>query len=175
MGTHNHLLRLGEEIFLEIIAVNPAMKPPLGPRWFGLDDAHAVRSAWDSGMRLRGWVASTGDIDAVLASHGRLLGLKTRVSRGDRSWLFSVPPDGSQPAAGVAPSVIDWGAAGSPARAMPDLGARLMTFVIEHPDPIEVAELYEKLDILDPPQMRAGMQARYRAEIETPRGIRELY
>jgi len=175
MGTHNHLLRLSDESFLEVIAIDPAAKAPDRPRWFGLDDANAVRAAWEEGRRLRGWVARTRDLDTVLARHGDLLGQQTRVSRGDRSWLFAVRPDGSLPAGGVAPSVIDWGDRGCPAPAMRDLGARLVAFVIEHPDPARVTDLYEQLDVENTPQVRKGLQHRYRATIETSSGVRELY
>lgn len=37
-GTHNHLMRLGESLFLEVIAFNPTGKAPQQPRWYGLDD-----------------------------------------------------------------------------------------------------------------------------------------
>ena len=126
------------------------------------------------GHRLRGWVAQTDDFDFVLARHGALLGQKTRVSRGDRSWLFSVPSDGSLPVDGVAPSVIDWGSRGCPAPAMPDLGANLVSFTIEHPDPVWVIDLYERLGVANPPEVRKGIRVRYRAMIDTPGGTKEL-
>jgi hypothetical protein len=66
MGTHNHLLRLSDATFLEVIAIDPAAKPPARPRWFGLDDADAVRSAWEDGRRLRGWVARTRHLTQFL-------------------------------------------------------------------------------------------------------------
>lgn len=174
MGTHNLLLRLSNEIFLEVIAVDPNAGRPVRPRWFGLDDADAVRSAWDDGRRLRGWVAQTGDLDAVLARHGSMLGEKTRLSRGDRSWLFAVPPDGSLPVDGIAPSAMDWEERGSPASAMPDLGANLLSFQIEHPDPDQVTELYGRLGVVNPPEVRKGNKCRYRALIDTPVGVKEL-
>ena len=175
MGTYNHLLRLGRDTFLEVIAIDPAAAAPAVARWFGLDDVSAVRSAWEDGRRLRAWVARTRNLDTVLAHHGDVLGRATRVSRGDLSWLFAVRPDGSLPAGGVAPSVIDWGERGSPAAAMQDLGAGLNAFAIEHPDPAWVADLYRQLDIENAPQVRKGSEFLYRATIETPRGLRELW
>jgi len=49
MGTHNHLVQLGNDIFLEVIAINPDMEPPNAPRWFGLDDPFIRRPQFDPG------------------------------------------------------------------------------------------------------------------------------
>ncbi len=174
MGTHNLLLRLSDEVFLEVIAIDPSVEQPGRPRWFGLDDTDAVRSAWDEGRRLRSWVAQTRDLDTVLVRHGGLLGQKTRISRGDRSWLFAVPSDGSLPVDGIAPSVMDWEDRGSPAPTMIDLGVKLRSFEIEHPNPSRVTELYRQLEAINAPHVRGGSNFRYRAMIETPSGIKEL-
>jgi len=175
MGTHNLLLRLSNEVFLEVIAVDPDAAPPGRPRWFGLDHGATIQSAWDDGFCLRGWVAQTEDLDRVLARHGDLLGQKTHVSRGERSWLFAVRSDGSLPDDGVAPSVISWGEQGSPAPAMRDLGAKLVSFHIEHPEPARVRDLYARLGVRNGPQVQHGPRFRYCAFIETPCGMRELY
>ena len=175
MGTHNLLLRLSNEVFLEVIAVDPDAAPPARPRWFGLDDSAAIQSDWDDGFRLRGWVAQTEDLDGVLARQGDLLGQKTRVSRGDRTWLFAVRTDGSLADDGIAPSVMDWGERGSPAPEMKDIGAKLISFHIEHPDPSHVTDLYRRLGVSNGPRVQRGLRLRYRAFIETPDGMRELY
>jgi hypothetical protein len=56
MGTHNHLLQLGDMVYLEIVAFDPGADPPGRTRWFGLDDQKQVKRNWDAGYRLRGWV-----------------------------------------------------------------------------------------------------------------------
>jgi len=175
MGTHNLLLRLGDDVFLEVIAADPAAASPPQPRWFGLDDSATVQADWAAERRLRTWVARTDDLDAVRRQHGPAFGEKAAISRGDLSWHFLVRGDGALPADGVAPSIMDWGARGNPASAMPDLGARLLSFGIEHPDPERVATLYAELGIANPPEIHKGTQFRYRARIETPGGIRELF
>jgi hypothetical protein len=38
MGTYNHLLQLGDTVYLEIVALDPAADAPNRRRWFGLDD-----------------------------------------------------------------------------------------------------------------------------------------
>lgn len=173
MGTHNHLLRLGDSVYLEIIAVDPAAPRPARPRWFGLDDQIAVRAAWDRGLRLRGWVARTEDIDAVLPEHEDVLGRKIELS-GSTPFFFAVPDDGSLPLGGVAPSVIDRRGRPPTMAAMADRDARLQSLIIEHPDPEQVGALYRRLRIDAPPEIRQAGHFRYRALIRTPGGMRAL-
>lgn len=174
MGTHNHLLRLGEAVYLEVIAVNPDAPQPAHPRWFGLDDQRALRKAWDAGLRLRGWVTRCTDIDAVLSRHAGTLGRKVRLMSGEVVFHFAIPEDGSLPAGGIAPSVIDRGNRPPPVAAMADLGARLQSFTIAHPEPARVAALYDALEIDAPPAVIPGECLCYRATIATPRGMRDL-
>ncbi len=174
MGTHNRLLRLGDDVFLEVIAVDPTAPGPNHPRWYGLDDDQILHTAWDSGRRLSAWVAQTQAMDEVLIAHGEMLGHKVQVSRGDRSWDFALRPDGMLPLGGAVPPIIDWGVRGNPAQDMPDLGLRLVAFGLEHPDPDVVHALYDSLDILDPPTVMEGKELRFWADIYTPNGIKRL-
>lgn len=176
MGTHNHVLRLGEDVYLEVIAIDPDAAPPGHPRWFGLDDQDAVRAACNTGLWLRGWVARTQHMDTVLAQHGQLLGCKTQLSAGAAApYFFAIPPGGALPLAGLAPCLIDRGQRPPPVASMPDLGARLHRFTIEHPEPGVVEALYDALGIENRPNVQKGVSFRYRAEIHTPGGLKALY
>ena len=53
MGTHNHRLQLGGNVYLEVVAYDPHGTEPGRPRWFDLDNRDKVRSDWDDGRRLR--------------------------------------------------------------------------------------------------------------------------
>ena len=175
MGTRNHLLRLGDSVFLEVIAVDPEAAPPGRPRWFGLDDADQVRADWEAGRRLRGFVARTDDLDGVLAARPDLFGEAVTMTRGALSWRFGVRPDGAWPADGAVPCVMDWGARGNPAPTMPDLGARLVGLSLDHPDPEAIAALYGSIGLFDPPKIHRGRLARVHAEILTEAGPRTLF
>ena len=174
MGTRNHLLRLGESVFLEVIAVDTEAPPPACARWFGLGDAARVRADWEAGRRLRGFVARTDHLVTVLAAHPDLLGTEATLTRGALSWRFGLRPDGTWPADGVAPYVLAWGETEHPARAMPDLGARLAEFVLAYPEPDEAAALLAGLVLVDPPRIVPGPAPRYTARIATPAGQRIL-
>ena len=174
MGTHNLLLGLGPDVFLEVIAVDPQAQAPAWPRWFGLDNGAAVQADWDAGRRLRAWVARSDDLDDLLASHSELLGARRQVSRGERVWWFSVRDDGALPMDGAVPSVIDWGLRGTPAASMPPSGAGLTGLVLEHPEPQRIAAQYAELGLVHAPQLRHGAQLRYLAQIQTPDGLKIL-
>jgi Glyoxalase-like domain len=171
MGTHNRRVKLGADCYLEVIAINPDAPSPRGPRWFGLDEAEAVRADWSNGLRLRGWVARTNDIDKVLTSHGQLLGPKKWL---DSDFHFSVPPDGRLPMGGALPSVIDLGDHPPTATILEDQGVRLREFVLEHPVPSQIISLYDDMGIINPPKVRKGERLSFSAVLETPRGLKVL-
>jgi len=86
MGTHNLLLRLGEAMFLEVIAIDPEAPAPSRPRWFALDELAA-----DAQPRLSCWVARTPDIRAAAAAACEPLGHVEPMSRGALNWLITLP------------------------------------------------------------------------------------
>jgi len=174
MGTYNHLLQLGDAVYLEVVAVAPEAAAPERRRWFGLDDQDKIRSDWEQGRRLRGWVARTDTIDAIIAAHGNIFGEKVPLPTVNSSFDFAIPNDGSLPLDGAAPSLIERRGRPRSMATMADLGARLRSLTLEHPDPFHVEALYRALAVDRPPRIVNGSKLRYRALIETPAGPREL-
>lgn len=174
MGTHNHRLMLGRSVYLEIVAVDPSGEPPPYARWFGLDDQARVRADWDSGRRLRSWVAGTENLSRSLARHGDRLGRALLLPTGAPEFGFAIPVDGSLPLDGAAPSILDRHGVPTPVAAIPDLGARLKSFTLSHPDIQMITEIYEELRIDHPPAIVTGPAVRYWADIETPAGLKRL-
>jgi hypothetical protein len=174
MGTHNHLLQLGDTVYLEIVALDPEADAPGRARWFGLDDRKKVRSDWDEGRRLRGWVARTDAIDAIIADRKAIFGEKIALPAVNSAFDFAIPHDGSLPLDGAAPSLIDRRGKPRSMATIADLGARLRSFTLEHPDPAAVETLYRALAVDRPPAIVRGPKVRYRAQIETPAGLKEL-
>jgi Glyoxalase-like domain len=174
MGTHNHRLRLGNSVYLEIVALDPEGIAPGRPRWFGLDNQEQVRSDWNEGRRLRGWVANTPAIDPVISAHGSIFGDKVSLPAVRPTFDFTIPKDGTLPLTGAVPSLIDHRGDPTPMTSIPDLGARLRLLTLEHPDPAAIETLYHDLAIENPPVIVHGPKVRYRAQIETSKGLREL-
>lgn len=114
MGTHNMLLSLGPDEYLELIAFDPMATSQPQYRWFGLDD-------FDGPPRLAGWVMRA-DLDHSPAPAGTLT---TALSRGDLHWRLTLPETGQMPDSGASPMLIDWGDSSHPSSMLPDLGLRL--------------------------------------------------
>lgn len=171
MGTHNHLLRLGGSLFLEVIAPNPDAGPISRRRWFALDDP-SMLSALATSPRLATWVVSTPDVRAALSRVPHATGPAILVTRGTLEWLMSVPPDGSMPFNGAFPTFMEWPSGPHPASRMPDLGCSLVELEIFHPEAEVIRDALAPF--LDDPRVRfsrAEAQS-MRATIRTPNGDR---
>jgi Glyoxalase-like domain len=174
MGTHNMLLRLGDDFFLEVITIDPNAIKPAHARWFGLDDRASLDSHWHDGRRLRGMVARTDNLATLAGQSPALLGQPMRITRGTRAWQFAVRADGRLPMDGAVPHLMDWGAEGPAAPQMPDLGCRLIELVLETPAPDAVQAVYDRLGLFGGPKLRPGPQQKLMAVIETPTGVHLL-
>jgi glyoxalase-like protein len=128
-GTHNALLSLGPDAYLEVIAVDPQAPPPSLPRWFALDSTDLTERL-RAGPTLVHWVAALDVLDGVGPEHGE----PVQLSRGDNRWTLTVPPDGSLPMGGVLPSLITWHT-DPPATRLPDRGIRLRQLALATPEP----------------------------------------
>ena len=176
MGTHNHLMRLGNEIFLEVIAPHPNIDAPEGPRWFGLDDPY-VRKQIEQQPCLLTWVVNTTDIKRLLSQTKLCFGEASLISRGNLSWYFGVPEDGRLLASGMLPYVMQWRTDTHPANKMADLNCRLRALHIFHPRPHWLETALTSIAALELVQIHPlphTNTAYLLAEIETPTGIKEL-
>ncbi|HZX30913.1 MAG TPA: VOC family protein [Rhodocyclaceae bacterium] len=172
MATHNLLLRLGDAMFLEVIAPNPAAQAPSRPRWFALDSLDP-----QSRPSLSAWVVRTSDIQAALSAASEPLGNIEPMSRGALDWFISIPADGSLPLNGAAPSLIEWHTDTHPAANLEDKGLSLAKLEIFHPTPDRVSRLLSSLE-LDAPVVvlpaQPGKSAHLVAHINTRQGLRVL-
>lgn len=166
MATHNRLLGLGD-LYLEVIAANPAAPRPAWPRWFDLDN-------FSGPTRLTNWVARSENLSADLAVSPPGTGVPVDLQRGDYRWTMAVPADGKLPFDGGFPALIQWHGTLHPARALPESGVRLRMLEIAHP---KAAALQAALGALftDPRvQIVQGPAKAMRATFTTPHGPRVL-
>lgn len=165
MGTHNRLLSLGPEEYLEVIAINPDAPPPGHPRWFDLD-------RFAGAPRLANWICRTEDLAGCLGQSPGA-GLPMELARGDLRWSMAVPESGILPFDNRFPALIQWHGTAHPAARLPDRGVRLVALEIAHPDAPGLRAALAPL--VDDPRLsiRSGATAMH-ATFATPAGERRL-
>ncbi len=172
MGTHNLLLRLGDSLYLEVIAANPSAAKPQRPRWFSLDESNPK-----SEPRLAAWVVRTDNIQATCDGIPESLGEVEVMTRGSLQWRITVPADGSQPLGGVAPALIEWQAADHPALNMRSTGCSLLRLEVFHGEVRRISVLLGILGLQQAVQVLplACSEGPYLlAHISTPNGMRTI-
>jgi hypothetical protein len=176
MGTHNCLMQLGNEIYLEVIAINPETEPPEFPRWCGLDDPHMSRQLMKQPTFLT-WVVNTNDIENLLRRAVFDFGESRLLSRGKLSWYFGLPDDGRLLAGGMLPYVIEWRTDSHPSANMVDTGCRFRGLEIHHPYPSWLRSVLESIGAADLVRIHPLQKNRppyLVAHIETPEGKKDL-
>ncbi|MEO8524062.1 MAG: VOC family protein [Caldimonas sp.] len=168
MATHNLLLALGSDLYLEVIAPDPGAAPVTRRRWFGLDHVLAGSTA-----RLSAWVANTDDITGAAVPE---LGDVETMRRDIHTWKMTVRADGRVPLGGAAPLLIQRSSSVHPAAALPQRGLRLQGLRIRHPEPARVLALFARIGLASRPAVTVtqGDECSLVAEIQTPFGPREL-
>ena len=168
-GSHNRLVGLGPDRYLEVVSVDPGQATPSGERWFGLDTLRRPRMVT--------WCAKATDLDG-LVERGRRAGIdlgaptvasRLRADGTELRWTFTNPSTGR--AGGVVPFFIDWGGSEHPGGALAPT-CSLVDVRLEHPEPDTVARWLDALG-LDTPVSRGG-RPRVVATLVTPNGKVEL-
>ena len=185
-GTHNALMSLGRERYLELLAPDPNAPSAgranvAGRALFGMGvGASAVdgaaHEAWlTAAPRLTTWMLHSRTIDPLLtaALHagvdlGRVTaGSRMRADGTEISWEIAIPP--ARPLDGCVPWLIDWGWSAHPSIAAPQ-GARLDWMEIVHPDPERVRRALDAVNCrsLD---VRQGSVPGIVVGVACPRGV----
>ena len=145
MATHNLVMQLGNDAYLEVIAIDPEGQTPRHPRWFGLDTSH-MRAAVKQQPRLITWVINTTDLASLANRTGFDIGIPTRLSRDSLSWAFALPDDGRLLGDGMLPYCIQWQSSPHPSQGMVDHDCVLQEMIIHHNRP---RWLNDRLDAID--------------------------
>ncbi|WP_434619592.1 VOC family protein [Tabrizicola sp. M-4] len=165
MATHNRLLSLGPDLYLEVIAADPSQPRPAWPRWFDLD-------RFTGPPRLTNWICRTDDLDRELTHAPPGTGTPVALQRGDFRWRMAVPETGILPFDNRFPALIEWEGRAHPAPRLLDLGARLTALHITHPDADALRTALSRLKD-HRVTVEQGAPA-LRATIATPQGERLL-
>ena len=165
MGTHNRLLSLGPDTYLEVISINPDAPQPPHPRWFDLD-------YFTGDARLTNWVVRVPDLGVALTRSPDGTGDVHDLTRGANRWKMAIPSDGRLPFSACAPGLLSWQGA-DPAPALLDQDIRLTGLEITHPAAEGLSVALAPL-VVDPRLSVQGGQPGVCATFETPGGMVQL-
>ena len=169
MSTHNCVTRTADGCFLELITIDPDAPSPGRVRWFSLDEPR-TQERLKEGPRALCWVVRTDDLDGVIANSPVDLGEVIPLSRGDLRWRLTVPKDGSLPEGGLIPAFIEWSPGPHPSAGMQDVGIRLESIELGHPDPARIQSMLEQLGISHLASVFAADEPTLRFTVKTPDG-----
>lgn len=167
-GTRNALVSLGDAVYLEILAPNPA--DSAGPR------AAAELAAYTS-LTPYGWAARSEDLDALVDSLGARGARAAAIRPGSR-----IRTDGArlewrtlgvaEPTHSFLPFFIQWGAfSAHPATTSP-MGCTLGELRFEDPRPDELRRAFRQLGI--DASVSSGSSAQMRMRLDCPTGTVEF-
>ena len=144
MGTHNKLLKLQTEIYLEVIANNPNVESPSHPRWFSLDELETKNKIKKSPRSLC-WILAIENIYDAVKNSGYNPGKIVELSRGDLEWKVTVPTDGKLIENGVLPFLIEWPKNIHPSKNLTDSSVSLNKILLIHPEPDYIKNILNNL------------------------------
>lgn len=166
-GTHNLLLGLGPDAYLEVIAPDPDQPEPLEPRLFDLDDP-ATKTRLEAGPQLLGWVARVSSMDALVARLGPRGGELRAMRRGDLHWRMAVPSP-RQDMDNLIPALIEWGGERASKR-LKDSQLRVAALEAEHPESEALATALGERGLEDVLKPRRGPHPRLLVRLRKPDG-----
>ena len=173
-GTHNHLMQLGDSLFLEVIALNPQLGNADRLSWYGLDNVQ-VQGSIKSQPKLLTWVVNTTDISALIDNNAFNFGKPTLISRGRLSWYFGLPDDGNLFEDGTLPYVIEWNTNEHPAVNMANLGCEFKKLEIFHPSIEWLEKTLISIGAVELVNLhQTSKPAHIIATIATPTGLKKL-
>ncbi|WP_270730872.1 VOC family protein [Shimia sp. Alg240-R146] len=163
-GTHNQLIGLGDGLYLEAIAVDPAVGELPYARWFDLDRFEGV-------PKLGNWICRSDDLVADVAAIELDVGQPVKLTRGGLRWRMAVPKSGVLPFEDCFPALMQWDVSPTPATLLAPSGCTLVRLEVAHPD---AARLHDAVPVRDARVVYVEGAAGLRATFDTPHGQRVL-
>ena len=108
MGTHNRVIKIDENIYLEVIAIDPNENKPKHIRWFNLDN-EKQQARLKISPQIIGYVIENKNLDML-----KFYNPFFDASRGDYRWEFAIPKSDNNLInknlieSGLVPSLIKW-------------------------------------------------------------------
>ena len=144
MGTHNKLLKLQSNIYLEVISNNPNVSKPSRQRWFSLDES-SIKEKIKKSPRLLCWVLEVDNIEDTVKKCGYNPGEILQLSRDELTWKVTVPSNGKLVENGVLPVLIEWPSNQHPSKKLNNSKVSINKISLFHPEPYKIKSIVSNL------------------------------
>lgn len=168
-GTHNALINLGNDIYLELLAIDTENGEITAPRWMGVDLL--------TKPRVTRWALKSDDLKSdlqALSHYSAELGNSFEGSRKKQDgsllkWHMALPAP--TPEIEIAPFAVDWKDSIHPTVSLPN-ECELLSIELSHPSPELFISLFSAMDIDQ--KISQGPEIQIKLKISSPNGIVEL-
>ncbi|PPR48979.1 MAG: hypothetical protein CFH15_01420 [Alphaproteobacteria bacterium MarineAlpha5_Bin5] len=144
MSTHNKLLKLQSNMYLEVIANNPNADAPSRPRWFSLDELN-IKEKIKNTPRALCWVLEVANLEDTVKKCGYNPGEILQLSRDDLTWKVTIPSDGKLIENGVLPILIEWSNDQHPSKKLNNSNISLNKLTLFHQEPNKIQKIISNL------------------------------
>ena len=144
MGTHNKLLKLQSDIYLEVIATNPNADKPSHKKWFSLDEAETKEKIKNS-PKVLCWVLEVDNIEDTVKRCGYNPGEILQLSRDELTWKVTVPSNGKLVENGVLPVLIEWPSDQHPSKKLINSKVTINKLSLFHPETYKINKTLSNL------------------------------
>ena len=144
MGTHNKLLKLQSNMYLEVIADNPSADPPSRPRWFSLDESN-IKKRIKNSPRALCWVLEVDNLEDTVKNCGYNPGEILQLSRDELTWKVTVPSNGKLVENGILPVLIEWPSNQHPSKKLNNSKVSINNISLFHLEPYKIKNIISNL------------------------------
>ena len=166
-GTKNALINLGDECYLELLAIDQNNTAITAPRWMGIDEL--------TSPKLIRWALKSNQLqkdslylESINKQMSTVKGGKRTTSDGHLlEWELTTPL--ATPEIELAPFLIDWKNTGNhPSHGLQE-GCSIEGLLMGHPQPNTYSQLFESLEI--PYKIEKKSEISIKALIKSPKGM----
>jgi len=168
-GTHNALVNLGNDIYLELLAIDLDNKDIKAPKWMGVDLI--------SKPRVTRWAIKSQEMHSDLSALNKYnseLGQSFEGSRKKQDgsllkWQMALPAPA--PEIEIAPFAVNWKDSIHPTASLPN-ECELLDIELTHPSPELFNTLFDDMNLDQ--KVSLGPKTQIKLKISSPNGIVEL-
>lgn len=169
-GTKNALINLGNQCYLEILAIDENNTAIVTPRWMGIDLLQTTKiTRW--ALKTQNIIQDGKTLQKHNAEMGQVTGGSRRMTNGKTlTWQIAMPL--SNPEVDIVPFLTDWSESDAHPTDTLDQSCKLLELRLNHQDPRAIQNLFDQIGIDN--KISITETTSIQAIIQCPNGIVQI-